>query len=155
MHVQSLAASQLVWIMESLSSLFKYIMEKLSPYISPLIFSVSPYLLLYTTTDLYPKGRGSRVYPNVGAVGYGLVGAGGVLGRCPRSSLYEFVLYNLYKKCTNCMNLYYTICIKCTNYMNLYYTICIKYVRIIRIRMYEFVQKLAKKKKKPGWDFNP
>jgi hypothetical protein len=21
--------------------------------------------------------------------------------------------------------------------------------------MYEFVQKLAKKKKKPGWDFNP
>jgi hypothetical protein len=39
--------------------------------------------------------------------------------------------------------------------MNLYYTICIKNVRIIRIRMYEFVQKLAEKKKKPGWDFNP
>ena len=45
------------------------------------------------------------------------------------------------------MNLYYTICIKCMNYMNLYYTICIKYVRIIWIRMYEFVQKLAKKKR--------
>jgi hypothetical protein len=36
--------------------------------------------------------------------------------------------------------------------MNSYYTICIKNVRI---RIYEFVQKLAEKKKKPGWDFNP
>ena len=54
-------------------------------------------------------GRGSRVYPNVGAAGCGLVGAGGVLGLRPRSSLYEFVLYNLYKKCTNCMNLYYRL----------------------------------------------
>jgi hypothetical protein len=48
-------------------------------------------------------GRGSRVYPNVGAAGCGLVGAGGVLGLRPRGSspscsLYEFVLYNLYKK---------------------------------------------------------
>ena len=47
---------------------------------------------------MYPKGRGSRVYPNVGAAGCGLVGAGGVLGLRPRGSLYEFVLYNLYKK---------------------------------------------------------
>jgi hypothetical protein len=54
---------------------------------------------------------------------------------------YEFVLYNLYKKCTNCISLYYTICI--TN------------VRIIWIRLYEFVTKLVKKKKKPGWYFNP
>ena len=46
-------------------------------------------------------GRGSRVYPNVGAAGCGLVGAGGVLGLRPRGLLYEFVLYNLYKKCTN------------------------------------------------------
>ncbi len=71
---------------------------------------------------VYPKGRGSRVYPNVGAAGCGLVGAGGVLGLRPRGSgfalrprgsFYEFVVYNyLYKKCTNCMNLYYTICIK-------------------------------------------
>jgi hypothetical protein len=37
-------------------------------------------------------GRGSRVYPNVGAAGCGLVGAGGVLGLRPRGSLYEFVL---------------------------------------------------------------
>ena len=43
-------------------------------------------------------GRGSRVYPNVGAAGCGLVGAGGVLGLRPRGSLYEFVLYNSYKK---------------------------------------------------------
>ncbi len=67
-------------------------------------------------------GGGSRVYPNVGAAGCGLVGAGGVLGLRPRGSrcalaaraspsrlaaaraspsrrglLYEFVLYNLYK----------------------------------------------------------
>jgi hypothetical protein len=41
------------------------------------------------------------VYPNVGAAGCGLVGAGGVLGLRPRGLLYEFVLYNLYKKCTN------------------------------------------------------
>jgi hypothetical protein len=37
------------------------------------------------------------VYPNVGAAGCGLVGAGGVLGLRPRGSLYEFVLYNLYE----------------------------------------------------------
>jgi hypothetical protein len=43
-------------------------------------------------------GRGSRVYPNVGAAGCGLVGAGGVLGLRPRGLLYKFVLYNSYKK---------------------------------------------------------
>jgi hypothetical protein len=37
------------------------------------------------------------VYPNVGAAGCGLVGAGGVLGLRPRGLLYEFVLSNLYK----------------------------------------------------------
>ena len=52
--------------------------------------------------------------------------------------LYELVQYNLYKKCTNCMNLYYTICIctyefvlynlykKRTNHMNPYVWICTK-----------------------------
>ena len=33
-----------------------------------------------------------------------------------------------------------------------YRLVCIKNVRI---RIYEFVQKLAEKKKKPCWDFNP
>ncbi len=47
---------------------------------------------------VYSNGRGSRVYPNVGAAGCGLVGAGGVLGLRPRGSLYEFVLYNSNKK---------------------------------------------------------
>ena len=103
---------------------------------------------------MYPKGRGSRVYPNVGAAGCTLTsGQPGVawsgqevcsgfalaaraarsqLGLRPRGLLYELVQYNLYKKCMNCMNLYYTICIcinlykKRTNY-------------IIRIGMYEFI----------------
>ena len=56
------------------------------------------------------------MYPNVGAAGCGLVGAGGVLGLCPRGSgfraccmnsystirikqCYKFVLYNLYNNC--------------------------------------------------------
>ncbi len=77
-------------------------------------------------------GRGSRVYPNVGAAGCTLkVGAAGCtltsgqpsgfalaaltvrsrLRLRPCGLLYELVRYNLYKKCTNCMNLYYTICI--------------------------------------------
>ena len=99
-------------------------------------------------------GRGSRVYPNVGAAGCTLTsGQPGVawsgqevcsgfalaaraarsqLGLRPRGLLYELVQYNLYKKCMNCMNLYYTICIcinlykKRTNY-------------IIRIGMYVFI----------------
>ena len=72
---------------------------------------------------VYPKGRGSRVYPNVGAAGCTLtsgqpdaawsgqeVCSGFALAACaarsrlglrPRGLLYEFVLYNLYKKCTN------------------------------------------------------
>ena len=56
------------------------------------------------------------MYPNVRAAGCGLVGAGGVLGLCPRGSgfraccmnsystirikqCYKFVLYNLYNNC--------------------------------------------------------
>jgi len=58
-----------------------------------------------------------------------------------RGSLYELILYNLYKKCKNCSNLYYTI--------------CIKNVRIIWIRVYEFVQKLAKKRFASGLGFQP
>ena len=77
-------------------------------------------------------GRGSRVYPNVWAAGCTLkVGAAGCtltsgqpvaawsgqemcsgFALARRGLLYELVQYNLYKKCTNCMNLYYTICIK-------------------------------------------
>ena len=107
---------------------------------------------------MFLKGRGSWVYPNVGAAGCTLTSgqpcaawSGQEVSRASpsrlalraRGLLYELVQYNLYKKCTNCMNLYYTICI-C---MNLYYTICIKNVRIIWIRMYDFVQKLVKKKR--------
>ena len=79
-------------------------------------------------------GRGSRVYPNVGAAGCGLVGAGGVLGLRPRGSgfalalLYEFVIYNLYKKCIKNVQIGANV-ITCTNS---YWSICI--------------QKLAKKK---------
>ena len=109
------------------------------------------------------------MYPNVGAAGCGLVGAGGMLGLRPRGSgfalaarasplaaraarsrslLYEFVLYNLYTICIQNVRIGTKIT-PCTNW---YYTICIT---IVRIRLYEFVQKLVKKDLHPGWDFNP
>jgi len=47
--------------------------------------------------------------------------------------LYEFVLCNLYKKCTECTNLQYNL-YNSTNCTNLYYTIC-----ITRYELYEFV----------------
>ena len=46
-------------------------------------------------------GRGSGVYPNVGAAGCGLAGAGGVLGLRPRGSGFALAAC--------CMNSYYTI----------------------------------------------
>jgi hypothetical protein len=65
---------------------------------------------------VYPKGRGSQVRP-----GWGRRCARALppsrLALHARGSLYEFVLYNLYKnvrigtKTTLCMNSYYTICI--------------------------------------------
>jgi hypothetical protein len=68
---------------------------------------------------------------------------------------YEFVLYNLYKKCTNwykhhIKNVRIGTNIKlCTNS---YYTICIT---IVWIRLYEFVQKLVKKRFASGLGFQP
>ncbi len=68
------------------------------------------------------------------------------LGHRPRGlrcalALYEFVLVNLYKKWTNCMNLYYTICI---------------IVIIVWIRTGQFVyKKLVKKRFASGLGFQP
>ncbi len=83
-------------------------------------------------------GRGSRVYPNVGAAGCGLVGAGGVLGLGlrPRGSLYELVLYNSYKKCMN------------------WYKNHTVYEFVLYNLYNNCIQKLAKKDLHPGWDFN-
>jgi hypothetical protein len=67
-------------------------------------------LIPFLTQPPYERtltGRGSRVYPNVGAAGCTLTsGQPGAAwsgqevcsGFAPRGSLYEFVLYNLYKK---------------------------------------------------------
>ena len=65
----------------------------------------------------------------VGAAGCGLVGAGGVLGLCPRGSgfaprgsLYEFVLYNIHIK--NCMNWYKNHTVYKFVLYNLYNFVC-------------------------------
>ena len=80
------------------------------------------------------------MYPNVGAAGCGLVGAGGVLGLRPCGSGFALA--------ARCMNSYYTICIK--KCMNWY-----KKDTVYKFVLYNFVQKLVKKRFASGLGFQP